>query len=435
MEEVTLDKKQQKRVEVITRVQSGRWTREEAAGALGVTRRQMGNVLRRFEEDGLSSVVHANTGREPVFKTPEDVAKKVLEFAGEGGKYHDFTVCHFHQMLEEHEGIAIGRSTLDRLLRKGGVRLSRAGRRGVYRKRRTRSSAEGHLVQIDGSLHDWLEGRGPRMALIGAIDDATGKILYLEFWLTECQPGYLRLFRVIAVNHGLPQAYYHDRHTMLQSPKERTVQDELDGKEPMSELQRVLTALGVESISAHSPQAKGRIERLWGTLQQRLVKEMRLAGVDSLEAANAFLPGFIERYNAHFAKEPADTQNAWVAIEPDMDLDYYFSVQETRTVGNDHVVRWHNRLFLILHDAGQPSLARRQVTVHLTPEETVHLYNGRQRLRHQELEQRPAPATAQAEPQRPTKQPDAEAERRRLGWLFAGTSGGAASKSKPITSP
>ncbi len=146
------------------------------------------------------------------------------------------------------------------------------------------------------------EGRGPEMDLLGAIDDATGKVVYVHFLKSEDQVGYLLTLRTVALTYGLPHILYHDRHTILRSPKQATIEDELAGRQPQSQIQRVMEQLGITSIPALSPQAKGRIERLWQTFQDRLIKEMRLAGIDSLEQANAFLETFIPAYNERFAK-------------------------------------------------------------------------------------------------------------------------------------
>ena len=199
------------------------------------------------------------------------------------------------------------------------------------------------MLQIDASPHDWLEGRGPHLCLLGAIDDATSRIVHLRFWPTECLAGYFYLAREVATDarYGLPESFYHDKHTILRSPKEPSIDDELAGREPMSQFQHVLAQLGVEGIPAQTPQAKGRIERMWQTLQDRLIKEMRLAGIQNLEQANAFLPAFILRYNAEFAVEPAEPEAAWVPVDRDgFDLAYYFAAREERTVRSDHTLCW-----------------------------------------------------------------------------------------------
>jgi transposase len=421
METISLNRKQQRRLEIITRVLGGNMTKEDAAEHLGITRRQVDNILRRFRDLGAASLIHGNTGRVPLNKTPDATVEKLEALAGSDGPYHDFSICHLHDQLSDGQEIIIGRSTVDRILKNKGIRKPRKPHSSIHRTRRQRSAAKGMLVQIDASSHDWLEGRGPRMALMGAVDDATGKILYLEFRPTEDQAGYLRLFRSIAVNYGLPQSYYHDRHTILRSPKEPTIEEELEGKKPQSDIQRVLDALGVGSIAARSPQAKGRIERLWGTLQQRLLREMRVAGVSTMEEANLFLPRFIERFNLHFAKDPADPQSAWVSIQRDMDLDYYFSVCQRRVVRPDHTLRWEHKTLQILRRPGEKSLSRKPVYVHVTPEGAVFLYDGRERLRYVEAAQRPDVVSEETSlsKKKPAKERDPEARKRQCKWLYA----------------
>jgi len=348
---ITLSKKQQRRAEILNRVLSGKITRDEAEALLELSCRQLSRVLNGYKVEGLPSLVHGNAGKVPANKTrPESVAA-IVALADKDGKYHGFNVCHMHDLLADNEAIALGRSTLDRLLRDNNIISRQSPKKQVRRQRRERSSAEGMMLQIDGSPHDWLEGRGPNMSLVGAVDDATGSITYGVFRPTEDQAGYLMMLRGIATTRGLPESVYHDRHTILRSPKEPTIDDELAGIEPQSQFQRVLGELGITSIPAHSPQAKGRVERLWGILQDRLVKEMRLEGIHSIEQANAFLPGFILRYNKRFAKEPQDPQSAWVKLRPRTDLAYYFSAKKTRVVRADHTISWLGKTLEILPDS------------------------------------------------------------------------------------
>jgi hypothetical protein len=252
-----------------------------------------------------------------------------VALASQGGPYHDVNVCHLTDLLAERHDLNIGRSTLERLLKQRGLRQSaRPIQQARRHERRERKPAEGMLVQMDGSSHDWLEGRGPRLCLVGSVDDATSKALYLRFHESESQQAYLLLLRTTAIEYGLPMSVYHDKHTILRSPAKATIDDELAGRMPMSQVQRVLFELGVESIAAQSPQAKGRIERVWQTLQDRLLKEMRLAmrlaGVCTMEGANAFLPGFIARFNVRFGKEPREAEPVWVPLPEGLDVAYYF---------------------------------------------------------------------------------------------------------------
>ena len=386
---------------------------------LGVSRRQLNRLLMCYESKGLASVVHGNTGRPPTNKIRPEIAEKIAGLAGEDGKYQGFNTCHLHDLLEEYEEIPIGRSTLYRMLRGKGIIKPERRKPQVRRTRRTPCPREGMLLQIDGSPHDWLSGRGPRITLIGAIDDARGTIVSAVFRPSEDQAGYLMLMRSIALEHGLPGSFYHDRHTILRSPKEATIEDELAGKEPMSQLQRVMSELGIVSIPAHSPQAKGRIERLWKTLQDRLIREMTLSGVSSIDEANAFLPRFIERFNERFGKEPKEAETEWVEFDADTDIDYYFAICESRVVRQDHTIAWYGKAYQILPDEGCIVTAGKRVEVRVTPEGHTNIYSGKHRLTCREVQPgRPATKQPASLPKQP-KPADPRAAARRRAWLYA----------------
>jgi hypothetical protein len=273
------------------------------------------------------------------------------------------------------------------------------------------------LLQMDASPYPWLEDRGPRLDLLGAIDDASGKIVALLFRPSEDQEGYLRLLRDIAQCHGLPMGIYHDRHTILRSPKRPTLEEQLAGQAPMSQIQRVLAELGIESIPAYSPQAKGRIERLWASLQDRLTKELRLANLTSLAAANAFLPDFIARYNARFAQLPADPMSAWVPLPADLDGPYYFASRETRTVRADHCINYAGQVLQLLPGPHDASLVGQRIAVHRVPEGDLYLYHGKRPLAYQVW---PVPAVTPPAPVAapPPEPPARKSAARQRAWLF-----------------
>ena len=380
MRTITLNPKQQREVEILSRLEAGVLDGGTAAELLGVGARQVRRLRARFRQEGMAAVIHGNRGRAPANRTAPEVVERIVRLAGPAGKYPDLNTCHLQELLGREEQIGIGRSTLDRLLKQAGVRQRAKSAPPVRRRRRLRRAAEGMLLQMDGSPFAWLEGRGPKADLIGAIDDATGKVLFLLFRPSEDQVGYLLLLRSIAQRYGLPMSIYHDRHTILRSPKQPTLEEQLAGQTPMSQIQRIMAELGIESIPAYSPQAKGRIERLWGTLQDRLTKELRLAHITTLEQANAFLPGFIERYNARFAQPAADPTSAWVSLPVDLDLSYYFAIRETRTVRADHCLSYAGQLLQVLPGAHDPSLVGQRITVHRVPEGDLYLYHGRRPL-------------------------------------------------------
>jgi hypothetical protein len=277
------------------------------------------------------------------------------------------------------------------------------------------------MIQVDGSPADWLEGRGSRLCLMGGIDDATSKVVHGRFWFTESANGYLFMFRDIAITYGIPMKYYHDKHTILRSPKKSSIEDDLAGRLPMSHVQKVMHDLGIESIAAHSPQAKGRIERLWKTYQDRLTKEMRLAGIGDIEQANAFLPDFIKHYNAKFAVEAADPNPVWVALEEGCDLDYYFSMQDARTVKADHTISVGGKTLQICPKSRTRSLAGQTITVRVNPENKLNLYDGKKLLEYHDAPPSAPRATAvlpfTANPN-PTLADPVKAARRR-GFLYS----------------
>ena len=226
------------------------------------------------------------------------------------------------------------------------------------------------------------------------------------------------LLRGIATNHGIPESIYHDRHTILLSPKAATIDDELAGREPQSQFQRVVSELGIVSIPAGSPQAKGRIEHTWGTLQDRLVKEMRLARISTMEQANLFLADFVCSYNKRFGQEAADPQTAWVKMEPQTDIAYYFSAKESRVVRADHTIAWLGQTLQILPSAREKSLAGTSIDVHVTPEGELFLYDGKRRLEYHKITS-PPKQTADRKPAARTSKPRPENLAKRRAWLFA----------------
>ncbi len=421
---INLSDSQQRKAEILSRTATGGMSRQQAAQLLHVSERQVRRLLMEFASQGLACAVHGSTGRTPPNKTPASVREKLAALAGPEGKYHDFNTCHLNELLAEQEGITLGRSTLDRLLKEAGVRKRRRGRPRRVFQNRERRAREGEMQVIDACLHDWLEGRDPRypkFSLIGAVDDATGALTHLRFWPSECLAGYLTLAREVTVAFGVPMSFYHDRHTILCSPKEPTIEDELACRQPMSQFQKVLSLLGAEPIQALSPQAKGKVEQMWKTLQDRLLKEMRLAGINTLEGANAFLPAFIERFNSRFQRAARDPEGAWVKLEGALDLAFYFAAREERTVKSDHTLSFHGDLFSIERKRGEPSLAGRKVNVHTTPEGERFVYLGRQRLVFKPLKELlpKAPTTPSPKPPSPPEE-QRQARRRQMAHLHAG---------------
>jgi len=277
---------EEKREVVIRRVLSGKLTIEEAAELLGLSVRQLWRLRARFADAGAAGLRHGNAGRTPPNKITEALRQRVVALAR--GRYQGVNDSHLAELLSEREKIQISRRSLQRILRAAGLTSPRKHRAPRYRSRRERRPAEGMLVLVDGSPHRWFGAARPRAALIAAIDDATGRVLAGTFREQEDAAGYLELLRQILARYGRPLAIYSDRHGIFfRSPRVReSREEELLGTREPTQVGRALGELEIELILANSPQAKGRVERLFGTLQDRLVAELRLAGVASIREAN-----------------------------------------------------------------------------------------------------------------------------------------------------
>jgi hypothetical protein len=236
----------------------------------------------------------------------------------------------------------VSRASVRRIRRSAGLASPHKYRRRRSHLRRERYPQFGMLFQIDASHHAWLEERGPHLALVAAIDDATNQVVGAVFREHEDAAGYFLLLQVIAERAGLPLALYADRHTIFQSPSKPTLEQELAGISPQSQFGQLTTRLGIRLIAAHSPQAKGRIERLWGTLQDRLVKELRQAGACTLAAANQVLAAYLDKHNRRFALEAQQPGSACQPLPHSGNHDRLFSFHYTRCVANDHTISLDN---------------------------------------------------------------------------------------------
>jgi transposase len=361
-EQVILSMKEQKRLQVISEMDAGRVIGGEAAELMGISLRQARRLLAAYRQKGVEAVVHGNRGRCPATRTPEAIRQQVLSLART--IYQDYNDQHFTEELAEQHGIVLSRSTVRRIRRQADLASPRQRRAPRHRSRRARYRQAGMLLQIDGSDHDWLEGRGPRLNLIAAIDDATNEVPYALFREQEDAAGYFLLVRHIAQSHGLPLALYADRHTIFQSPLEATIDQQLRGEAPQSQFGRLLTELSIQLLAARSPQAKGRVERLFGTLQDRLVKALRQAGATSLSEANAALAQFLPIFNQRFSKPAAEPGSQYRPLPTHLDTDQVFCFKHERTVTNDNTISFAGVSLPIPPGPDRLSYAKARVQVH-----------------------------------------------------------------------
>lgn len=334
-----MSKRQWKRLEAVERIEGGRLMMGEAAEVLGLSKRQVRRLRRAVERRGAKGVMHGNTGRAPRHRVSDQVRDEIIGLRRK--KYAGFNDQHFTEKLCEVELVEISRASVQRILRAAGIGPPRRRRAPKHRRRRDRKPQAGLMILWDGSRHDWLEGRGPMLCLMAAIDDATGELLPgAHFVEQECAAGYLRVLKAIAEDKGLPYSAYMDQHSSLKRNDDHwTLEEELRGAQDPTQVGRALQELEIKVIYALSPQAKGRVERLWGTLQDRLVSELRLAGAKTVDDANAVLETFREDHNRRFAIAPADATPAWRALRRGTDLARVCSFHYEATVLNDNTVR------------------------------------------------------------------------------------------------
>ena len=378
-ETFTLRQKELQRVAVISECVRGRLACARAAELLQLSSRHVKRLKLRLRHGGEAAMAHASRGRPSPRRIPEPVRRQILVLAR--GKYAGFNDHHLCEKLCEQEGFSLSRETLRRLLRAAGLGSPRKRRAPAHRQRRLRRAREGEMLQVDGSLHNWLQGRGPQLTLLGFQDDATGKVVGAEFFSAETAHGYFRVFRSVLRRYGVPLSLYGDRcGVFVRNDHHWTVAEELAGRQQPTQFGRALAQLGVTFIPAQSPQAKGRIERLWGVFQDRLVSELRAAHAADLCAANRVLRRFVPAYNRRFGRAPAHAEKAWRPAPRELDRICCFLHE--RVVSNDNVVQWEGRRFQIPPQAHRFSFAGAKVQLYQNLEGRVSIYYQNTRLQH-----------------------------------------------------
>jgi transposase len=368
----------------LAEVSTGSLSLSLAALKLGLSYRQMRRLRRRYEQDGDAGLVHRLRGRRSNRKSVETVRTKVLGLCRERFVGFGPTLVSEY-LLELDEPVAVSHDTVRRWQLEAGL-LSKERRRGKHRRRRERRSRCGELVQMDGSWHDWFEGRGAWCCLMVMIDDATGAV-FARFYERETLEAAFDVFGQYAAAKGLPGGLYVDRAGIYRSDKEPTLEQELAGERPLTHFGRAMKTLEVELILANSPQAKGRVERVNGTLQDRLVKAMRLARISDIVSANGFLDSFLASFNAKFNVPAADAGDVHRVVAAE--LDEVLCEHHERKVGRDWCVQWRGTLLQIDKRHEPLNLPGKSVTLQDRPGATVRLSWQQQTLAWQQVKSRP----------------------------------------------
>jgi len=392
METIEMSTRERKRMTLMTRLVEGLLKLREAAEMMRVSYRQAKRIRRRYQQEGDAGLVHRGRGRISNRRRPENERKQAIalyrkEYAGFGPLLASEHLAADHRIVVDHE-------TLRQWLLVAGVWQSHR-KREVHRAARERRPRRGDLVQIDGSEHDWFEGRGPRVVLMVMIDDATNMTL-ARFYPAEDTSAAYDIFERYVHLHGLPVALYPDRDSIYFCTREACLDEQLANVGPETQFARAMRELGVDLIPAYSPQAKGRVERRHGLFQDRLVKEMRLQGIGTIEAANAYLDGsFLRLLHERYNVEPRDPVNGHQSRPSATTLALVLSWQEARSVAKDWTVCWHNlRLQIDARHAALGLPGRRVVVVERRDKTLAMLYGGRLLSFHAApVAVRPAPQT------------------------------------------
>ena len=390
-----MGQRQLQRWHVIGLVEGGKISLKEAGEKIGVSYRQAKRIRKAIRDRGGKGLIHGNVGRAPANRIPETLRRQILELSR--GTYSEFNDTHFVEKLSEQEGIELSRETLRRLRRGAGIEPKRRRRAPRHRKRRERMAQEGAMVLWDGSPHLWFGPEDPPCCLMAAMDDGTGKILAARFFSFEGASGYLWLLKELVKRYGIPLVIYQDRHGALhRNDAHWSLEEQLAGRQGPTQVGLALEALGIQPIAALSPQAKGRIEKLFGTLQDRLGAELRAEGIHTLEEANAFLKPFIKTFNRRFAVPTKESQRAWRKVPNHLDLDRIISFRYRSTVANDNTVRIGRLVFDIPPGSHRRSYAKAHVEVR-------QLLNGSWRVYYQDQLIAKHPSTELRDPVRALK--------------------------------
>jgi Winged helix-turn helix len=353
---VSMSKQEFSRLDVLLRVQSGRLRIADACALIGLRRRQVFRLLRGLRHDGATSLLSKHRGKPSNHRLPAEVRVLALSIVRE--RYSDFGPTLAAEKLAAHHGCTISRETLRSWMMADGLWIDRRHRLASPHQPRRRRDCLGELVQIDGSEHAWFEARGPSCTLLAFVDDATSRLMLLRFVASESAFDYFRATRSYLETHGKPVALYSDKHSIFRVNNKDAV-----GGDAITQFGRALSTLNIDTICANSPQAKGRVERAFGTLQDRLVKELRLAGISTIVAANIWLPGFVADHNARFGRAPANAKDLHRPLSAADDLDEVLAWREQRTVTHNLTLHYDRMMLMLDPTPLARGLVRKKVEV------------------------------------------------------------------------
>lgn len=355
MEGVKFTELEVKKLIVIQSVIDGQRTGKEASNELNLSERQVWRLVQKVKNKGIEGIKHGNCFiKQPRFITNE--LKEYIKNLKLSDDYCDTNFTHFKELLEERENIKISYTSLYKILTEYNIKSKKKHKKRKTHRQRKRKSHEGELVQADGTPFDWFKD-GNMYSIHGFIDDATGKVLGAYMCEHECLLGYLEVLRQMLKNYGIPKCLYPDKFSVFFPTKGQklTLEEQLEGKEkPTTQFKRIIDVLGIDMFAASTSQAKGRIERLWNTFQDRLVTEFKLAKIKTIDEANEFLKSYIKKYNKQFAVKAESEESNFIAVPGYLDLDLLLTIKIQRTIDNSGSFTIQNKKFQILNNNIMP---------------------------------------------------------------------------------
>jgi transposase len=395
---ITLSQQEHDRLLIIRKVMKGEMRQVEAADLLNISDRQVRNLIGKVREKGSKGMAHGNRGQESPKRMAKDQEQRIVGIIKE--KYWDFGPTFAAEKLWEIEGIEVSKEKLRQVMIGAGIWRVRHRKRDIHQWRE-RKHFLGEMVQMDGSHHDWMEGRGPKLVLMGYIDDATNRVFGRFYDHEGVWPAMDSLERYIRL-YGVPRRLYLDKHSTYKTTRPADLDELLRGEEAQTQFERAAKEAGADILHANSPQAKGRIEREFGTLQDRLVKELRLAGIRTMEEANLFLDDYWPEHNRRFSRPALRTGDLHRPLSKALNLRDIFCLKGSRTINNGYLVRWKGKLLVI----SNPSIAMRrrqtQVLEH-SDGSLVIRFNGRNLDYREVKDTKPGPPPAPEEKKAPEK--------------------------------
>ena len=347
---IIMNNKEEFKSIVIQACVNGKLTVKEASIKLGFSERYVKKLKARFKSYGVQSMLHGNCGRQPAITIDPSIKSKIITIR-KLPEYEECNTMQFMELLEEHYAIKISYSALTNLFNQNGIKSPRKRRKTKIHNRRKRKDFFGELIQTDATPHEFFYNDNQKYSLHGFIDDATGKVLGLYMCKNECMQGYLEITRQMLIKYGIPSNIYADGSSIffpINVKQEVSLEDQLNGiVEPSTQYGRMMHELGITLIHAHSSQAKGRVERLWNTLHDRLRTEFRINNITNLEDANAFLLKYIPKFNSKFAKKAKSNESKFISLPKYVNLDYLLSVKEFRTIDASNSFSFNSKLFKI----------------------------------------------------------------------------------------